>query len=141
MNEKEFEEKLENKCSFGTGGAIFKKHYLEAKQNPNAVEEALEQLMKNVEDELKETKKEMDDGLKDHDTMRIYRTLQQIQNMPTNSISEILDVFDLYFYECTTCQSCPELMGTLVGGVAYHQLFGLAMDFLGFNGTMIVFDS
>lgn len=130
---KKFEQELERKCfGWGAGGLYFKEHYEEAKRNPNAVQEALESLIEMIEDDLI-WEPEPDEE------KELWAILEE---MPKDTFEDILAMFERYFDTCASFQAYPELIGTLIGGLAYHQRYQLAHNFIGLdNVEAICWDS
>ena len=134
MTKKEFEEKLEEKCFYGTGGGIVRRYYLEASTDPTALKESVECLDELAEEQAEEIEENMKKGMKDEGSIKRLQTLSQIMIMPKNTIPEILEAFDLFF-EDGSFPACPELIGSLIGACAYHHRYKLAYDFLGIDNV------
>jgi len=134
MTKKEFEEKLEEKCLYGTGGGIVRRYYLEASENPNALKESVECLDELTEEQAEEIKENMKKGMKDEGSIKRLKTVSQVMTMPKDTVPEILEAFDLFF-EDGSFISYPELIGSLIGACAYNQEYKLAYDFLGVDNV------
>jgi len=134
MTKKEFEEKLEEKCFYGTGGGIVRRYYLEASTDPNALNDCVRCLNEETKEQAEYIKENMKKGMKDDGSIKRLQTISQIMIIPKNTIPEILEAFDLFF-EDGSFPAYPELIGSIIGACAYRQRYKLACDFLGINNV------
>jgi len=119
MNRIEFEELLEQKAFYDSGGGIFKEYYSEALRGVDSLDQTIEDILTDIDEEF-EDEPEM---------------VEKLRNINTETLKNKIVFFNTYLLD-RIC-SHPELCGQVIGILSRDEHFKEAIDLIGLDDKNI----
>lgn len=123
MNRKQFEELLDRKAFYGSGGGIFQEYYGEALRTTDSLDFVIEDILSDLDEEYEDP---------DEDEIAV---IEKLRSIDTTTLKNKMLFFETYIAD-RQC-SFPELCGSVVGILSRDEYFQEAIDLIGLNDKSI----